>query len=357
MKHIIETFVPLGGKHCITNALKQIFYYYDHPLSEEMIFGVASGLAFTYINLANSPMVSGRSKLFEFERKLAERLNISIKCKQPKNYDIAFTKTKKMIDHDCPVFIYADMPFMKYLGLNENSHFGGHAVVIFGYDDEDQVFYVSDRDNDNHPIRTPKGDIAEDYHLVSYAQMSEARNSKFRPFPANNKCLELDFSNYQEIKSETIICAIADTCESMLNPPANLTGINGITKFAKEVVKWNKFDHEKLKTAGITNYFQINKDGGTGGGIFRNMYGHFLIEADSILSSMCFGEIGASYISLSEQWDLLANSMWRLGETGDRELLKSMSEQILDLYEKEKALLMRLQSSVQETGRCDYAYY
>ena len=71
MKHIIENFVPLGGKHCITNALKQIFYYYDHPLSEEMIFGVASGLAFTYINLANSPMVSGRSKLFEFERKLA----------------------------------------------------------------------------------------------------------------------------------------------------------------------------------------------------------------------------------------------------------------------------------------------
>lgn len=344
MKHIIENFIPLGGKHCITNALKQIFNYNEHYVSEEMIFGIASGLAFTYINLASSPIVSGRTKPFEFENKLAERLGIIIRCKQPKNYNIAFSQAKKMIDNDCPVLIYADMPFMKYLGLDENSHFGGHAVVLFGYDDEAQMFYVSDRDNYNYHIRTPKGEIAKDYHLVSYDELAKARNSNFRPFPANNKYLEFEFTDFKEIDSEAIICAITDTCESMLNPPANLLGIKGIAKFAKEVVRWNKFDNEKLKTAGITNYFQINKDGGTGGGIFRKMYGQFLIEADSILQDKCIGKIGTSYISLSEQWDLLADSMWTLGESGELDILKSMSEQIFDLYEKEKNLLMQLRT-------------
>ncbi|MNW33693.1 hypothetical protein D3C74_106590 [compost metagenome] len=85
-------------------------------------------------------MVSGRSKLFEFERKLANRLNITIKCKQPKNYNIAFDQTKKMLNRNCPILVYADMPFLKYLGLDENSHFGGHAVILFGYDDETGIF-------------------------------------------------------------------------------------------------------------------------------------------------------------------------------------------------------------------------
>ena len=86
MKKVIENFIPLGGKHCITNSLKQIFLYYGYPLSEEMIFGIASGLSFLYINQSHSPMVSGRTKVFEFEKKLAKRLNITIQCKRSKDY-------------------------------------------------------------------------------------------------------------------------------------------------------------------------------------------------------------------------------------------------------------------------------
>ncbi len=343
MKSIVKDFTPLGGKHCITNALKQTFSHYGYPMTEEIIFGIASGLAFAYINPANSPMVSGITKPFQFEEKLAQRLNISIKCKQPKNYNIAFVKAKKMIDKNNPVLIYVDMPYLNYLGLDQNSHFGGHAVVLFGYDEASQMFYVSDRDNNDSPIRTPNGNISDDYHLVSYDEMASARGSKFRPFPANNKYLEFDFTGFRAPDSNTVRCAISDTCESMLNSPANLLGIKGIAKFSKEIVKWNKFDDYRLKLAGITNYFQISQDGGTGGDVFRKMYGQFLIEADSILPNQGLLGIGASYLDLSKQWDIVANTMWGLGTSGDVGLLKEMSEQISDLYTKEKLLLEQLQ--------------
>ncbi len=37
MEHIVNCFVPQGGKHCVTNSLKQIFSYHGHSYSEEYI--------------------------------------------------------------------------------------------------------------------------------------------------------------------------------------------------------------------------------------------------------------------------------------------------------------------------------
>lgn len=344
MKSVITTFAPTGGKHCITTSLKQIFSFYGYPLSEEMIFGLGEGLDFTYINLASSPMVSGRSRILDFEKTLSTRLGVTIRIKQSKNYDRAFITARRMIGSNQPVLIYVDMPYLDYLGLDDNSHFGGHSVVLFGYDDEKEVFYISDRDNSDYPIRTPKGQIGEDYHLVPYEQIQFARSSNLKPFPANNKYAEFDFSGYQGVGKAALLTSIKNVCEKMLNPPANLKGINGILKFSKEIKKWSKFDNEKLKRAGITNYFMINADGGTGGGIFREMYGVFLTETARVLENNSIVNIGKQFIDLSKQWDSVAAVMWTLFETGQSELLNSMSEVIKSISEHETILFTSLQN-------------
>lgn len=342
MKTLIKSFVPQGGKHCITNSLKQIFTYHGCPMTEEMIFGLASGLSFLYLNQSASPMISGRTKVFEFEKKLADRLNIAIQCKSGKNYTRILNKTKQMIDAGSPVLIYVDMPYLSYLGMNENSHFGGHAVVVYGYDDETQKFWVSDRDNHDYPIRVPYGEISSDFHLVDYIELEQARSSTCRPFPANNKYLTFDFTDFREVDKKLIQEAIKETCESMLNPPAQLLGINGIKKFSKEILKWKQFSPEKLRLAGTTNYFQISKDGGTGGGIFRKMYGGFLIEASTILNSDRTAALGQQFIHVAELWDNISEDLWQLSLSGDTMLLEEMSRKILEVYEVEKGLYLSL---------------
>lgn len=351
MKKIIENFYPQGGKHCITNALKQIFSYYNNPLTEEMIFGLGEGLDFTYVNLANAPMVSGRTKIMEFEDNLSHHLNIKIKYRMGKDYNKILQTTKKMIDTDHPVLVYVDMPYLPYLSLNTDSHFGGHAIVIFGYDDEQEVFYVSDRDNSDFPIDTPKGSIAENYHLVSYMQMQKARTSTARPFPANNKYIaEISFGNSMDIKAKNILAAIVGVCEKMLNPPAKLKGICGIEKFSKEILKWSAFDIEKLKRAGTTNYFQISKNGGTGGGIFRKMYGDFLVESSALLNSRTIQKIGFQYIDLSSSWDKIADTMWHLYVDGDATRLSAISYEIGALHDVEFDLLLKLKRECEALG-------
>ncbi|MDR2043125.1 MAG: BtrH N-terminal domain-containing protein [Clostridium sp.] len=346
MKKIIKEFTPQGGRHCITTSLRQIFDYYGYTLSEAMLFGIGEGLDFTYINLAAAPMVSGRTKIGEFEETLSGRLGITIRVKQAKDYSKVFAKAKQMIDSEHPVLAYVDMPYMEYLGMDKDSHFGGHTVVLFGYDDARQCFHVSERDHSDYPIRTPAGTISKDYHLVPYDQLETARSSNHRPFPANNKYLEFDFSGYAGITPDNLALSIRAVCEKNLNPPTNLKGVNGILKFSKEVVKWNKFDSEKLKRAGVTNYFQINADGGTGGGIFRAMYGEFLVEAATVLQKDGISEIGQSFIALSGKWDVIAQKMWQLHETGDETLLKEMSGNISDNFNTEVDLLTRLQEIV-----------
>ena len=155
--------------------------------------------------------------------------------------------------------------------------------------------------------------------------------------------MTFDFSTYKAPSAETISAAINETCETMLRPPAQLLGINGITKFSREIIKWRTFDQKKLKTAGITSYFQISKDGGTGGGIFRRIYGEFLLEVEPILSKEELGEIGRQFINIAEAWDQLAELFWQLGSTGNQELLRSMSVEIARLGDLERIALERLQ--------------
>lgn len=345
---VIKNFKPRGGKHCITNALKQIFEYYDHPLSEEMMFGLGAGLDFIYMSIAGQPMVGGRTKIFEFEKTLAKRLNIQIKTRKSAKYENAFTKAKKMIDEDQPVLVYVDMAYLDYLGFSEDNHFGGHAVVMFGYDESENTFYVSDRDNSDYPVAIPESFMSEDYHKVPFEQIKRARSSKFRPFPAGNKYLEFDFNGMSPIAQDMLYESISDVCKAMLNPPVSFLGLSGIKKFSREILKWKAFDTEKLKQTGIMNNAYISERGGTGGGAFRKMYGQFLSEASEICNSSYIKQKGCEFVEIGQLWDNVADSMLELFETSDTKLLEKMSILIDDIHKAESHVLKDLQSFVKE---------
>ena len=135
---------------------------------------------------------------------------------------------------------------------------------------------------------------------------------------------------------------ITETCQGMLTPPARLLGMSGIMKFSKEILRWEKFSPNKLKKTGMVNYFQINEAGGTGGGLFRRMYGGFLLEASNILQNDKFAHAGRQFIRVSEQWDDLADDLWQLSLEGDTALLKKMSDLIQHIYSVENNLYLSL---------------
>ena len=73
------------------------------------------------------------------------------------------------------------------------------------------------------------------------------------------------------------------------------------------------------------------------------MYGEFLIESAPIMNNDQLLSLGQKFIDVSKQWDLIADDMWQLFQTGDAELLKKMSS-VTKIYEIEKGLYNALGS-------------
>lgn len=88
--------------------------------------------------------------------------------------------------------------------------------------------------------------------------------------------------------------------------------------------------------------FKLVRTGGTGGEIFRKMYGDFLVEAAELLENSSIRALGLQFLTLSAQWDTIATDMWKLSQNGQNELLNQISKKITKLHDVEYDLLSKL---------------
>jgi hypothetical protein len=187
-----------------------------------------------------------------------------------------------------------DMGFLPYFDLPEDYHFGGHAIVVGGYDPVNKDVLIADRD--------------KDLHLVPWDDLVKARGSKFKPFPPRNTWFTFDFSQKRPPSPSEIQEAIGEVCSNMLEGPISNLGVRGIRKAAKRVLKWpDTMNKEELRWACFNIHIFIDAEGGTGGGIFRYMYGRFLEEAADIMGNPKLAEIGEDLKVIGDKWQGVAD--------------------------------------------------
>ncbi len=56
-----------------------------------------------------------------------------------------YEELKAMLRVNQPTICYGDMAYLPYFALPEVAHFGGHAFVVFGLDEDQDTVYISDR--------------------------------------------------------------------------------------------------------------------------------------------------------------------------------------------------------------------
>jgi hypothetical protein len=328
----------------VSNSIKQVFHFNGYSLSEEMIFGLASGLNFYYSEFKNIPypLIGGRAKIGDFEENLACNLGISIDIHTTSSTMKAYKEMKRLIKENMPVIIYVDMNALSYLGMPQDVHFGGHTVVIFGIDEEGGIAYVSDRDSDKKKITLNTDEKSSDYHQVALAELSRARGSTYRPYPPKNKWLTFDLSGMWNVDQNIIFEAIRETCTVMRCPPLINLGLNGIRHFAQKVKEWKYFSEENFKRATFNAYIMIDEKGGTGGGAFRRMYGNYLRECATLTGLEALDSIGKEYVTLSEWWDDVADKLFELSTTGNVNKLDDIAELLTLIHHKEDNVIQHL---------------
>lgn len=329
MNKLVEGFVHRQGVHCESTSLRDIFEFHGFRFSEPMIFGIGSGLGFIYWHSKQMPypFVGGRAR--DFAKNLCSNLNVAIKMNKTANKTRAYESVRALVSNNIPVMIHVDMPYLKYLGLPEQAHFGSHTVVVAGLDEEKGTAYIADT-------------MFKDLQTATLEELERARSSTFKPFPPENKWFTFEFPAKLTLTKAAVRNALKETAQTMLDPPIKNLGVKGISHFADEITKWPKlFPPEKplFKQLYAVTYVMIQEDG-TGGGLFRYLYSRFLKEAGELLDNEELADVGRRYREMGQRWTKIARLIRKTPEA--RDSVNEASQQLRDTAKEETDALSNL---------------
>ncbi len=336
-----QGFQSLETHHCVTGSMQQVFAYNGCPVSEEMLLGLGAGAGFIYWQMKGAaPFMGGRANVGRakgegMEHTACRRLGVGVEYVQTGSQRKAEKGLLEFLESGQPVMLQVDMGFLPYFDFGgQEYHFGYHVVVAAGYDPETRQVVVADRELE--------------LYSVSWDALAKARGSTFKPFPPKNRLYRYDFSGFHQPEPDEVVQSIREVAHAMLEPPITNLGVKGIRKAAKRILKWQEtMDVDALRGACFNSFIFIDATGGTGGGIFRYMYGRYLKEAAEITGKPEFAAVGDEMKIIGDHWQEVAEIFRRASESDDpAAILRETTAPLTALADYEQTAWGRLRDAV-----------
>lgn len=296
-----NTIQPIAGfdhfetHHCVTGSLLDIYRFHGLDISEEMLLGLGEGVGYIYWHQKGQlPFVGGRAAPKPSLEVIAgRRTAVVVQEHTTSSSAKAERELLVMLRSGKPVMLQVDMGYLPYFDFQgEEYHFGGHMVVVCGYDPASKQVLIADRDLEVHP--------------VALADLAKARASQHKPFPPKNRWLTFDFSNSRQPSAAEIAIAIHQQAERMVHPPIKNLGVAGIRTTARRLQEWDQLMNEKeLRWTLFNNYIFISPVGGSGGGAFRYMFSRFLLEAAQSCQDKRLAASARDFAIIADRWEQL----------------------------------------------------
>ena len=289
-KYIIEDFKHSTGVHCESSSLRDMFEYYNFPMTEAMAFGLDGTLGFGFfdgtLNFTGGDntdfplFVGGKQDTINPNSLACRLLGINLRKQSFTSSEKAWEEAKKLILQDIPLMLQVDLAYLDYMELKENIHFGGHFITLRGFDETKGIVYVGDT-------------YFEGFQAISLEKLKRARSSEYGPSFLHPKNAQYSMLPRPDGKhpplSAGVKLAIQKVVNHMLRPSMSNNGLQGLKNFAENILTWNEifnkiitnpFNHKECLLAGL-NFELIYgyiEEWGTGGALFRNLYKSFLKE-------------------------------------------------------------------------------
>jgi len=355
MRKTVRGFVHRPGVHCGSSSLRDVFEFHGHKFSEEMVFGLNCGLGFVYWPMKGAvpPIFVGGlgSKGIE---DVCRILGIKWEKKTTTSAKKAWQAVKELIDNDVPVMLQVDMFYLDYW-RGKIGHFGGHAIVLAGYDEDREEAYVTDVHNEKIEAKRREDGL----FVTSLESLAEARSSTFKPFPPRNAWVTFAFPKELVRLEKAIKTAIKTNAERFLNPPIKNLGVKGIRHLANQVIKWPDIIHgtifDPIQFKAEIQMLKLNlflayafiEEAGTGGGLFRRIYSRFLREAGYMLHAEILGEASDLMMKSADIWTDIANILLTASEVQQdrvKDILVKAQPKIVECAEIEEEAFKLLAS-------------
>lgn len=325
MPRMIENFVPFQGEHCETTAMGNLLQFAGVQLSEAMLFGIGQGLGFIYWDskAMDFPFIGGRIKPDRLTANIASQLQLNVKVQETTSVEKAWRNVKSFLENGIPVGLKLDSYYLDY--FTNKVHFAAHYAVVYGVDDT--YAYMADTQQQGGLRKT------------SLESLALARNAK-GPMSSRNRSFTINPITAFPPLSSILQSSLHQNAYDYLNPPIRNAGYKGIIKMSELILKWpsrsKNIEHDLCLTA------LLMERGGTGGALFRNLYGDFLKECAVLMGDPKVEQAHLRFTEIAPMWVRVSSLIDQSGRTGNHGMLQEASGLLRDIADKERAAMQLL---------------
>jgi hypothetical protein len=322
------------GEHCASTALRNVLAHHGNELSEAMVFGLASGLGFFYLQsdaLSPTRMFHGRTP--NFETNFAANTGIALALRDEADDARAEQRLRERLDAGVPVLLATDTFYLGY--HHTTSHFPGHTCVAVGYDAARGGVWIADR-------KFPE------LQVCSFEELRRARNAPDYPIRCANRFADCAAgAQLARPFAEAVASALRRTARELLEPMTELpdrpaaarfaqraegersrSGVAAMRALAADFPSWSTLrDWSWAARFG----YQIIIKRGAAGTLFRSLYADFLREAAQALPAL--DGLAQRMDEIADRWRALALPLEQQSEreTCDPMLFAEAGRQLAEL--------------------------
>lgn len=298
------------GTHCETASLKNLFEYYGFTISEEMIFGIGSGLNF--IHFPFPFFTKNEASLFRTVptavlKNFSKRTKMHIEVHTYVSKEKSMKKLDALLEQGIPTGVVTEVYGLYYWRaiMPDWHRFPGHHIIVVGK--ENDTYYLSETDMlfSNQAL-----------YKISYQELKEARFTKKFTSPKGKLFYVKSIPENIELK-HAILQGIKATCHNMLEIPIPCFGAKGIKFLSKRMLTYEKTYGKSLAIDNLRFQLLLSEEAGTGGSGFRYFYATFLAEAAEICKDNELLILSNKMRMIADEWRNFAVNTLRYTKVAD----------------------------------------
>lgn len=328
---IVIDFNHYQSAHCENGVTSNLLKYHNINLSEPMVFGIGSGLFFSYmpfIKLNGIPVTSFRPWPGMIFNRITRRLGIKIARAKFSDPQKSMESLDRNLDAGIPTGCLVGVYHLTYFPAPYRFHFNAHNLIVYGR--ENGSYLISD------PVmETPVTLSREDLIKVRFAKGT---------YPPKGRLYYIESLTESFDLKPAIIKGIHHTCKDMLEIPIPLFGVKGIRYLAGRMKNWPEKLGPKKASLYLGQVVRMLEEIGTGGAGFRFIYAAFLQESAKILEQDWLNEVSKEMTQAGDRWREFAVQSGRIikDRAGNGESYEAAAKILLDIADREEKIYRRL---------------
>ncbi len=315
----VTNYEHAGGAFADSTTLRNLLAFAgvtnphtNEPFSEALCFGIAGGIGAGYSycpsivrhGMGTGLHVVGRYKAMATDaswyQEFCDRLGLETHVTETAAKKKAYHNLLAELEQGLPTVVWCSRPKVPFV-LNAHDACAGFMCqfIVHGVDEEQNVAFVSDR--------------APTEWTLSLEDLGEARAGVCSH---KNRTLTIHPSgdvSYEQLQS-AVTSGIQACAEYMLQGRIGTFTLAGLDKWSKLVDNaknkdgWLKVYHNGLMYQALRDVYVSIETISSGGGLHRDLYHDFLVEAAAILENPTLEELAGGYQMLHDRWKELAES-------------------------------------------------